>query len=470
MRTAGLIAVSSLVLFCGCQPAYRNAPLESYDPNAGYRFDALKTSEHNSDSLFVCVTCSGGGTRAAAFAYGVLKALHEIPIPGRPSARLMDEVDIMTGVSGGSFTAMGYGLWREDLFNGHYENNFLRHNIQGDLIRMNFNPMNIGTESIMLAADFYNKQVFKEQTYADLIKRGTRPFIVVSATDITRKKQFRFIQEDFDMLGSDLAKLPVAQATAASSAYPVLLDPLRLKYYPGASMEGAIYQVLNSPSDSTIPGRYAWAHGLIDPVQYETTRKIDIDEEGHKYMYVLDGGLVDNLGLTYLLESDAIGEIGKLEDAGLVDRFVLIVIDAGTAPPKRIEAQGKAPGKLAAVATAATSGIYTTTWMLTGVAAYMMEESEPEIRKAYNLCSETMAKECPGASPPQMPASFQMEDFFININFRQIKERQEREKFLSMPTTFALNKQQIDDLIEVGQRLVWEHPKLEALMESLRQQ
>jgi NTE family protein len=55
---------------------------------------------------------SGGGTRAAAFAYGVLEELAATPVVlgGRPR-RLLDEVDLISAVSGGSFTAAYYGLY-----------------------------------------------------------------------------------------------------------------------------------------------------------------------------------------------------------------------------------------------------------------------------------------------------------------------------------------------------------------------
>ena len=63
---------------------------------------------------------SGGGTRAAAFSYGVLEELRrtEITVDGQ-RRRLIDEVDIITGVSGGSFTALAYALHGERLGIGH---------------------------------------------------------------------------------------------------------------------------------------------------------------------------------------------------------------------------------------------------------------------------------------------------------------------------------------------------------------
>jgi membrane-bound lytic murein transglycosylase MltF len=71
------------------------------------------------DSL-VILAFSGGGTRAAAFSYGVLEFLRrtEVVGPKGNKIRLIDEVDIITGVSGASFTALAYGELTE--FHAYY--------------------------------------------------------------------------------------------------------------------------------------------------------------------------------------------------------------------------------------------------------------------------------------------------------------------------------------------------------------
>src|SRR5690242_3453571 len=58
--------------------------------------------EANSDKLFVVVTFSGGGKRAAAFSYGVLEALRDVQVttPDGDVHPLLDEVDIISAVSG----------------------------------------------------------------------------------------------------------------------------------------------------------------------------------------------------------------------------------------------------------------------------------------------------------------------------------------------------------------------------------
>ena len=61
------------------------------------------------DDMLIGLAFSGGGTRAAAFSFGVLSAFDDIPVP-RAKDKLLDRLDFISGVSGGSVTAAYYGL------------------------------------------------------------------------------------------------------------------------------------------------------------------------------------------------------------------------------------------------------------------------------------------------------------------------------------------------------------------------
>lgn len=94
-----------------------------------------------SGDIGLMLAFSGGGTRAAALAYGVLEELRdtEIVIDGAPR-RLLDETDLISSVSGGSFTSAYYGLHGDRIFDD-FEEVFLRRNVQGQLIRGLLNPL-----------------------------------------------------------------------------------------------------------------------------------------------------------------------------------------------------------------------------------------------------------------------------------------------------------------------------------------
>ena len=164
--------------------------LEAIGPPGRISRQELQTCGKD-DDLLVMLTFSGGGTRAAAFSYGVLEALRdtEISIHGRKK-RMLDEVDLISGVSGGSFTAAYYGLFGDRIFED-FESRFLKKNIQGDLVSgILFNPVNWAKLSSPyyarsdLAADYYDKYVFDHGTFGDILAHGG-PMIVINATDMT---------------------------------------------------------------------------------------------------------------------------------------------------------------------------------------------------------------------------------------------------------------------------------------------
>jgi NTE family protein len=82
----------------------------------GYRLDEV-TRPGQSDDLLVILAISGGGTRAAALGYGVLEELRrtEVSVNG-VKRRLLDEVDVISAVSGGTFPATYYALRGEKTF------------------------------------------------------------------------------------------------------------------------------------------------------------------------------------------------------------------------------------------------------------------------------------------------------------------------------------------------------------------
>ena len=144
-RLSRVVVVAALLSFLGgCATRVINPPLVRYQ-NAADQFEGLEMKRGAHEDL-VILAFSGGGMRAAAFAYGVLETLRRVEMITREGrrVRLLDEVDLITGVSGGSFTALAYGLYGETLFD-EYDKRFLKRNVQGKLIGRMLNPLNWGS-------------------------------------------------------------------------------------------------------------------------------------------------------------------------------------------------------------------------------------------------------------------------------------------------------------------------------------
>src|SRR5437773_9227176 len=233
LRIFFLAAFAALLGLGGCATRPVNPPITKVDLNTGYTYQTRQKHFRSQENLVV-LAFSGGGTRAAAFSYGVLEFLRrtEAVAPNGTKVRLLDAVDVITGVSGGSFTALAYGLYGDKLF-ADYEQRFLKRNVQGELLSRLVNPL-YGTGLLSptwgrseLAAQLYDEILFNGATFADL-DRGAGPFIIASATDISTGTRVTFQQNLFNVLCSNLDSVRLSRAAAASSAVPVVLSSVTI--------------------------------------------------------------------------------------------------------------------------------------------------------------------------------------------------------------------------------------------------
>ena len=239
VRSISAASIVATLLLAACATRPVNPPIARYDADSAAHFETTRWNRKRQQD-FVILAFSGGGTRAAAFSYGVLEALRRIEIAGSSgdTVRLLDEVDVITGVSGGAITAMAYGLYGERLFDV-YEQDFLKRNVQRELITRIVNPLDWGKllssgyGRSELAAQLYDKILFHGATFAD-IERADRPVIAVSATELSSGSRLVFSPQNFNVMCADLRPITLSRAAAASSAVPVLLSPITLNNYGGS--------------------------------------------------------------------------------------------------------------------------------------------------------------------------------------------------------------------------------------------
>jgi len=194
-------AVVGLALLSTACFGYRrvNERLDQVRPDAGYRpVNAAAFRDQGDITLYLAF--SGGGTRAAALAYGVLETLRDTRFTAADgeARRLLDEVDTLSGVSGGSFPAAYYAISGDRIFD-EFEDRFLRRNIQAGIIWRALWPWN--TIALMtpwmsrsdIAKGIYHGSVFDEATFADL-EAAQGPRVYVNATDLSSGERFVFTQ------------------------------------------------------------------------------------------------------------------------------------------------------------------------------------------------------------------------------------------------------------------------------------
>lgn len=474
-----LIHVAVLLLLSGCGTYLENPPLKEYQPDKGYRFKNLVTGEKNKkDELFVIMSFSGGGTRAAALSYGVLEGLNMTPITWQDKQQtLLDEVDVISSISGGSFTAAYYGLKRQDTFN-EYPDKFLYRPVQSDLLHLAYNPANwfkLGGGSYSrsdLAFEFYNENIFDHATFADLTKLKTRPFISINATDLTLGAPFSFTQEEFDLLCSDLDQVPVARAVASSSAFPGLLSPLTFKNhdcnknYPIPSWVG---RALGDRETGINPRRTNRAENIISYLGKEDYPQSEKITHWRPYIHLTDGGVADNIGLRDPLAAmtsvNHPWSIMQLINKGQIDRLVVIVVNAATNPDSDRDESDDVPGLVDTLITATTIPLdnysFDTLRLLEGAVSDYNEAA-----KMIDGCQIAAKK----ANPPcnlKLKRPHHVELYPIVVEFDRIADKETRRKFKNLPTNFELPKETIDDLRKIAQQLLKNDRQYQRLIKEI---
>ena len=129
-----------LLLLGGCATRPVNPPITSTDLQTGYRFETRQPDVKDNGKPGHPRVLGRRHARGGVFVRR-LEFLQrtEIVGPKGNKVRLLDAVDVITGVSGGSFTALAYGLYGEKLF-ADYEQRFLKRNVQGEIIARTFSP------------------------------------------------------------------------------------------------------------------------------------------------------------------------------------------------------------------------------------------------------------------------------------------------------------------------------------------
>ncbi|BCA53069.1 lipoprotein [Nitrospira sp. KM1] len=456
MRRTGTWCLVLLLTFqLGCEyvrPTL-NAPLRQWVPNGGYRFIGLAPPEaENSDSMLIVAAFSGGGTRASTLAFGVLRELaHQEIIWEGKRKRLLDELDVIHALSGGTFTGAYYVLNRDQIFHD-FEYRFLRKDWETELKERVFkSPSNwfrlwspyFGRAHLM--SELLDEALFDHKTYADLAALHQRPLLIIHASDMATLSRFEFTQFQFDFLCSDLGELPIAYASAASAALPLILSPISLKNYANQCS----YEIPAYLEKAKRGGRIG-AQRANELLSYTDSQK-------RPYIHLLDGGLSDNLALRGLIEGSGLsGGFEKLLIAAGVKnikKFVVISVNAETSPDvvdfrsDHIPVISKAMGSLVDIPINRYS-FDTTTLIKMGIDKW---------RDELRLKPRT----------PDSPFASDGDIYFIDASLNEVEDPDERIDLMKIPTTLYLTDPQIDKLVLGATKLIRNNKEFQRLMQDI---
>ena len=458
-----ILALQLLLAGCATRPV--NPPIKEVDPNTGYTFQTRQKHFKSQENLVV-LAFSGGGTRAAAFSYGVLEFLRrtEVKTP-KGKGRLLDAVDVITGVSGGSFTALAYGLYGDKLF-ADYEQRFLKRDVQGELIARALNPGNwgdlwsTGWGRSELAARLYDEILFNGATYGDL-DRGDGPFIMVSTTDISNGGRVVFSQNIFNLLCSDLNAVPLSRAAAASSAVPVVLSAVTINNY-GGTCNYSVPPWVQLFTQSANPPRPA-ARAIREIKDAEPY----VDGVHHPYIHLVDGGVADNVGMRGIL--DALAFLEALHDAGQptpldrVKRIIIFVVNSLSSPPTNWYQSESPPGTIDILLKATGVPIdhysYEAVELLKDTAARWEKD-----RKTRSLAGCSTNNDSPVCAAIRVP---QAEIYAIDVSFAMLPDVKERDYLNLQPTSFVLPPEAVDRLRTAAGTIILASPEFQRLLKDV---
>jgi predicted acylesterase/phospholipase RssA len=336
-RGAGWVVGLSLVLaLTGCFAKVKELPALDKKP----AFDPIPES---SPDLLVGLAISGGGSRAATFAAGVLEALARVRVKDAGGERsVLEKVQYISSVSGGSL-ATGYFAARKPArsepvlaprgLSPAYERFFADYKaaMQEDfelpsawrqlLFFRAFNP----TKLAYSLAEVWDGRFFHGMTFSQLYAReraGDSPRIILNGTSYNTGRRFAVTtlpaaDFDYDFVGGLLQDLMRRSDRVTAEGKAIIqrnLEGARDQFLPMTFEQiGADHRAL--PLSLAVVSSASFPP-VVGPVTYAVDGR-------PPYQHVGDGGLFDNLG-TESLTTLFLKKIPK----GSPKRGLIIVIDS----------------------------------------------------------------------------------------------------------------------------------------------
>ncbi len=459
-RRLRAVVAAMLLLLAGCQTSQvvMNEPLAQQQavasaPAAGYWLGGMR--DRPLGPVMVVLSFSGGGKRSAAFAHGVLRGLQKMRVTedGRDHA-LLDDVAYISAVSGGSFPAMHYGLYREQSF-VTFPQEFLYRDIGAYIWGMYLLPWNwewlinplYGTNDRM--AEIYDRLMFHGATYADLLKRGL-PVIAVNATDIANGVSFSFVQPSFDLLCSDLLRFPVARAVAASNGFPVLFTPITISSF-----------------EPNCSGPRTWPEltAEVPETGIELSRRAELARQSEryrnpsrtKYVHLMDGGIADNLALRSVLNAlIAIDEHNALfRQFALRTRRVVVISADGQASTDPTLGQRRIVTGLGQIFSAVSG---------TQIDAYNFETLLLADQQIRDLVERMRKVRCATAPRLEGRDCADVAGGLVHLSLADVADPTARARLQTIPTGLTIPKEDVDLLVGSGERIVQQDPAIAGLL------
>jgi NTE family protein len=434
-ETAYWAAVATLALFLAACAATFNEPI-NLPVASNAAIVPPGTPPNVGGDTVVAIAFSGGGTRAAAFAYGAMRGLDRLPAKGRGS--YLDRVIFISGVSGGSVAAAYFGL------KGHaaladFRERFLLKNAEEDL-NTRVGLVNLargfsgGVNDASRFAGWLDQNLYEGATLADLYQPG-KPIVWLNA--------------------SDPRKYPISQAVAASAAVPVAFVPIVL-----ASFSDACSVPLPPWVDRVLADRSSGAQVRAFAQALKRYR----DPEQIRFVKLADGGITDNFGLSgVVIAREAAGQPYSpltRDRAVQMRHLVFVVVNAGLPPQGQWAQTVQGPTGKELIGAITDTAINSA--VRSGFDAFRLTVKSWEDAARKWRCSLSRAEAMKlGATGDWRCSNISFD--VVEINFTQMDPARAA-RLDRVPTSFNLPEDEVDLVIQAGTDTLLAHPTVRAVL------
>jgi len=435
------------ILLCRCCAPKYNQPLLSVDKEP---VATIESVVQDTQMLFA-TTFSGGGTRAMAMGYFVCKELNKVIY--KDSSTLMKEIDITSGVSGGSFVSAALPIYRND-WDSFYTKGVIR-DIQGDLVKRMLLPWNWPKllspyyTRTDLASEYYHKHIFKKHTFGSILPY---PILYINSTLLAQGTHFVYNDDYFRYINSNIKSYPIGYACAASSAFPVGFPAMTLKNYGKTATQDSLLK------DRKYKRAFRNKERDMDLFVYWRLRKF-LNDKSNEWIHNQDGGIAGNTGIKRILdECKTNGIINRAINnvKNPLKRIVLLTMDAGTQKVDQNGSKQSPPNSLDVV-------LYTTTTSMDILSGERFEEVKDYLGQIWQVAQQSqsgMAFEDRALSKLEKP-------YLIEINARNIKDPKLATDFNKLPTSFHLDSDQLMVIESAVNHLLNNNSEYQRLLESI---
>ena len=449
-------------LIAGCSAT--NAPLnEVLSEGQNAPLVTAEIEDFPDDSIYIGLAFSGGGTRASSFAYGMLDELMKARQDKDSPFGLLDNVRLVSGVSGGSVTAAYFGLRGPKALKG-YRERYLIQDGERYMANSKFNPVTIakglsgGANSRKTFGRWLDESLFHGATFGDL-RRESRILTWINAADVANNTTFLFSPETFDALCSDLSRLPISEAVAASAAFPLVFSPIVLE----AHQKKCTYEEpdwltaarFNPEATSAMRAHARALESYADP-------------EKVQFVKLLDGGITDNFGTTGLsvARARAQNQYGPLtpKEAVRLKRMLFLVANAGVESNFGWTQKVRGPGGLQLGLSIATSAMSSATRTGYDVMRLSLDRWQQDLIDYRCGLSLGEVRRLRGTTK-----GWDCEDIklFVGQASFQGLPAEMRKELNDIPTRLRLKEEEVDLAIQAGRMATRQNPDFNGFLRSL---